>query len=260
MKPGGRRSNLLYKLFETTVDNTVREEIPGFIGEHKVSLCPLPPGFQTLPVLLQLLKPEQFCHRGSQRQDAGFVVLGLGEVKLTVLVLFPAKLLFYRQRSGVQVQAIPGEAQNLPFPNTCKKRDFIQVFIGVSLDYFQELRDLGSMIITSLSYSSRPANLIAVGTVERASRNVNGFNNVANLDIGLLEALEHLSLKQVTDNLVIFRAILCIVAGDSGIDLPTHRLFSFIVLPLGQACNSIVLAFGKTGKIKFFKLVDAPHW
>nr|WP_300417218.1 hypothetical protein [uncultured Oscillibacter sp.] len=88
MKPGGRRSDFFHKLFEATVDNTVREEVSGFIGKHKVSLRPTLSSFEPLSVLLQLLKPEQLHHGGSQRQNAGFVVLEFGEADLTVLVLF----------------------------------------------------------------------------------------------------------------------------------------------------------------------------
>lgn len=92
MKPGGRRSDFFHKLLEAAANDTVREEIPGFIGEHKVPLYPAPSSLEPLSILFQPLKPEQLHHGGSQRQDAGLVVLGLGEVELPVLVLFPAKL------------------------------------------------------------------------------------------------------------------------------------------------------------------------
>ena len=142
MKPSRRRSDFFHKLFEATIDYTVREESPNFIGKYKVLFCPTLSRFEPLSVLFQFLKPEQFHHRGRKRQSSGFVVLGLGEVKLAVLVLLPAKLLLYRQRSIIQVQALPGKPQNLPLPNPCKKCDFIQVFIRVSMDCFQELGNL----------------------------------------------------------------------------------------------------------------------
>ena len=93
MKPSRRRSDFFHKLFEATIDYTVREESPNFIGKYKVLFCPTLSRFEPLSVLFQFLKPEQFHHRGRKRQSSGFVVLGLGEVKLAVLVLLPAKLL-----------------------------------------------------------------------------------------------------------------------------------------------------------------------
>ena len=77
MKPSRRRSDFFHKLFEATIDYTVREESPNFIGKYKVLFCPTLSRFEPLSVLFQFLKPEQFHHSGRKRQSSGFPSLGI---------------------------------------------------------------------------------------------------------------------------------------------------------------------------------------
>lgn len=60
MKPGGRRSNFFHKFFEATVNDTVREEIPGFIEEHKVPLHPTLSSLEPLSVWEKIFADSVF--------------------------------------------------------------------------------------------------------------------------------------------------------------------------------------------------------
>ena len=60
MKPGGRRSNFYHQFFEATVNDTVREEIPGFIEEHKVPLHPTLSSLEPLSVWEKIFADSVF--------------------------------------------------------------------------------------------------------------------------------------------------------------------------------------------------------
>ena len=64
------------------------------------------------------------------------------EVVLTALLLFFPELLFHCQDSTLQINAIPGQPQDLPLAQACEQRNFVQVFVRMVFDAIQEGLDL----------------------------------------------------------------------------------------------------------------------
>ncbi len=61
---------------------------------------------------------------------------------MTALFLFLAELTLYRENTVFEVNMFPSQTKNLSLSQSSKQRDFIKVFVGISLYFFQKCRNL----------------------------------------------------------------------------------------------------------------------
>ena len=93
-----------------------------------------------LPHLLTL---QMFHHEGGGGDGAGLAVFGGNQlIRGHTLLLVELHLLVDGQHAGIEVYAVPCQAQHLTLPQTGEQRHDKDVFVAVALDRIQKGRNL----------------------------------------------------------------------------------------------------------------------
>ena len=86
---------------------------------------------------------QVFHHKGGGGDGAGLAVFGGNQlVRVHALLLVELHLLVDGQHAGIEVYAVPCQAQHLTLTQTGEQRHDKDVFVAVALDRIQKGRDL----------------------------------------------------------------------------------------------------------------------
>ena len=127
-------------LLEMLDHRTADEIFSGGIGEHQVELVfPDTTGEGLFPLLPLLLITEGIHNDGSREDGAVFAALGCFQEVVAVRTL---ELLLDCHAPGLEIHAVPAQAQQLPLSHSREHGHDEEVAVIVFLGLLQELRDL----------------------------------------------------------------------------------------------------------------------
>ena len=136
------RPNAANDFFELLVNREMGQMSTRTICEHKALLVlPGRTGAKPRFCLFDLLPLQRRHHGGSNGNQADLAVLRGNQLAFFAHLLTLLELLVNVKRTALEVNAIPGKAQNLPLTHTSEQSDQEQQFILVPSNRFKELGD-----------------------------------------------------------------------------------------------------------------------
>lgn len=134
-----RETSLLCKAFEIVVHRHGAQMSAEFVREYKIpviapcTLCP-----EVLFELLLLLIFENPHDKRSGCYFSALAVLGAGKLKLSGFVAVLYELLVYEHSTGLEIYAIPCQAEHFALSHTREQCDKIQIFKFMPADDLQK--------------------------------------------------------------------------------------------------------------------------